>query len=85
MGPYKVELSSAAVDGKSIRLTVAEAATVAKKTPKALRMDIARNRIPYHRWGKNIVILEHELLEFMSALPGVSVAEARRNAADNYE
>jgi len=81
MGQKKTKLNGAeaSVNWESIRLTVAQAAAVANKTPKALRMDIARNRIPYRRWGKSIVILKHELLEFMSDLPGVSVEEARAN------
>jgi hypothetical protein len=34
-------------------------------------------KIPYHKWGnKKLVFFEHELTEFLLALPGLSVQQA---------
>lgn len=43
---------------------------------KKLRGDVARGRLPFHRFGGRIVFVEAEVLEFFRRLPGVTVSDA---------
>jgi hypothetical protein len=45
------------------------------------RSRAARGAVPYHRLGGRIFFLRSELQEFLRALPGVSLREARENQA----
>jgi hypothetical protein len=51
-------------------------------TEKQWRAGVARRVIPFRRFGGRIVFLKHELDEFFSALPGVTLSEARANMAE---
>ena len=55
---------------------VARAAQIVGKTEAAVRQDIARERIPFHRNGKRIYFFVEDLLEFLERQPGVSVDQA---------
>ena len=62
-------------------LSVAEAATLAGMTEKAIRQRIARRTLPFRKLGTRCIFLKHELEEFLTDLPGCSVEEARTNVA----
>ena len=57
-------------------LTVAEVAERLGISRRAVYQRINRNRIPFKRDGRNLMILEDELEAFIRALPGCSVEEA---------
>lgn len=61
-------------------LNIEMAAALLGMTTKALTMRVYHNQIPYHHWGKRIVLLRSEIEEFVRRLPGVSVDEAIANA-----
>jgi hypothetical protein len=48
-------------------------------TELTVRGQISRGRPPYRRMGGRIVCIRAELLAFLDALPGLSLAEVRRN------
>jgi hypothetical protein len=56
-------------------LTVPQAAAIIGKTERATWLDIARGKVPHRRWGRKVIILRSELLEFLKTLPGKSVGE----------
>ena len=60
-------------------LDVATAAALLGTTPKGIRARIARRTIPFKRLGGRLVLLRHELENFVETLDGCSVSEARAN------
>ena len=63
-------------------LTVAEAAELTSRTPKALRKMVERRQIPYRKHGKRVIFKRVELEEFFDRLPGVTLAEAERRVEE---
>ena len=57
-------------------LTVAEAAQRLGSTPKAIRQRIARQQLPYRKFGRKILIPLADLEAFLAALPGCTSDEA---------
>ena len=58
---------------------IAAQATAMGESQKALRAQVARGLIPYHRFGGRIIFVVAELERFFGQLPGVSPEEALRN------
>jgi len=50
-----------------------------------IRARVAAGLIPYHKWGGRITFLRAELAQFHLGLPGVSLEQARENAAARSE
>ncbi len=57
--------------------TVPETADELGRTEKAIWHLIYRRRIPFVRWGRRVLIPVDKLLDFLDALPGASLQEAR--------
>ena len=66
-------------------LYVSTASLVYGPSERSLRGMIARGTIPYRRMQSRVVMLRSELDQFFSTLPGVSLDEARKNAAARRE
>lgn len=62
-------------------LYVSDAASYLNCSQKAIRSKVERQIIPYRRLGGRICFLRSELEEFISTLPGTTLAEARENLA----
>ena len=60
-------------------LDVPGAAKLLGTTPKAVRQRLARNMIPYRKWGGRIHFIRSELESFIAALPGCTLEEAQIN------
>ena len=60
-------------------LYVPGAAQLLGTTLKAVRQRVARNMIPYRKWGGRIHFIPSELESFIAALPGCTLEEARLN------
>jgi hypothetical protein len=63
-------------------MDVATTAYFLGTTPKAVRTKIERRLIPVRRCGGRIVIIRHELEEFMNALEGCPLEEALANVKE---
>jgi len=50
-------------------------------TEDQIRSRAAHGLLPYRKWAGRVVFLRPEIMEFLEALPGVSLADARANAA----
>ena len=60
-------------------LYIREAAQELGITQKALRARVARQTVPFRRWGGRIIFLTPELREYLEKLPGCRIDEALRN------
>ena len=60
---------------------VASVAAFLGESEKTARAQIARGLIPYRQLGGRIVVIHEELVEYLRQLPGVTTAEALKNAA----
>jgi hypothetical protein len=45
-------------------------------TRKAVYLRVARDMLPYRKWGRTLVFVEAELDQFLAELPGCSVQRA---------
>jgi excisionase family DNA binding protein len=61
-------------------LSVPQAARRLEISSRAFWNRIYRGQVPYHRWGRKVIIFEDELEEFLSGLPGVGPEEASARA-----
>jgi len=57
-------------------LDVAGAAGLLGVTEKAVRGRVARRLLPHRKLNGRVVLIRRELLEFLEALPGTTVAQA---------
>jgi hypothetical protein len=62
-------------------LDVAGAAQLLGATEKCIRARVARQLLPFRRWGARIVFLRADLMKFLGQLEGVSVDQALANGA----
>lgn len=60
-------------------LYVNGAAHLLGNTPKAVRNQVARKLIPFHRLGGRVIFLRDELESFLAGLPGCTPQEAVSN------
>jgi hypothetical protein len=61
-------------------LDVAGVAALMGTSEKAIRARVARQTIPFRRWGGRVVFLRGEVLAFLARLDGVSLEDAVGNA-----
>lgn len=66
-------------DGKL--LDVRGAAELLGVSQKVIRARVHRHLLPFRRFGGRIVFIRDELDQFIAALPGVTLEEARENLA----
>ena len=66
-------------------LGVAEAAAYLGGSERSLRWHVSRGLIPFRRLGGRIVFKRSELETFVDDLPGITLAQARRNAQKRKE
>ncbi len=64
---------------RPIVLYVPGAALFFNTTQRSIRARVATNRLPFHRLDGKIIFYQHELEEFLGALPGIGVDEALKN------
>lgn len=62
-------------------LDVRAAAAYLGGSERSLRWHVARGLVPYRKLGGRIVFKRVELETFVDDLPGITLAQARRNAA----
>jgi hypothetical protein len=62
-----------------VLLDVAAAATLLGTTERAIRARVSRRLLPYRKFSGRVVFVRSELEQFIAALPGVTLEEARLN------
>ncbi len=68
-------------DPSSLLVDVKDAAQLLGCSEKSIRARIARQTIPYKKLGKRVLFVREELEQFIRALPGVTMEEARSHLA----
>jgi excisionase family DNA binding protein len=65
-------------------LTIRDAADLLGFTEKAVRARVARQTIPFRRWGSRIYLRRSELSEFIRTLEGCEIGKATANVTKRH-